>query len=416
VEDDDPISMEPIAELQYPPFNLDELAEGAPEEGLGTRTASPGGKGGASGEGGAGGAGGGRGGTVKFWFDGRLLAHWLVSTGTFTHPTTRQPVTRTTCARLDAYLARHRLAQHPAVTHMFDLCAAGGDAKLAAGAPSGDGDGVRRGAAGERERRRLAVATREALRRDASRRLEQFFAGGDPAADGGYGSYGSYGGIVDDDDRGASMADEADAARRRDDARSRRFLLHSTQDFPALPALPRTPPPLGAVDNEATAAAAVVVAAGARAAAGAEPPYARLTHWLDAADLHAAGGLRALEAALASFAPGAACALVPLPLWRSLGAQFPRRYSLATPDAASRFLVVDTAAATGGGGFGGGCPQVLDHLKRFASKVVTNDATGRCTQLLLADAAPALRDANAALVARRTQPYLLVAGSAFVLL
>ena len=459
IEDDDPISMEPIAELKYPPFDLKELPEEEDDES--NAQGGPGRNGG--GAGGAGGGGGrqgearsrgnekkegsesgGSGSDVKFWFDGRLLAHWLVSTGTFLHPTTRQPVSRRTCARLDTYLARHRLVKQPAVVKMFDLCAPSQGRSSAL--PSDEADGATSDGSGDRERRRLAVTTREALRRDASRLLEQFFAGGGDDDDvmqgrissrsgSGSGS-GHGGGLVDDDDGDASLADESAAAARRAHARSQRFLLHSTLDFPALPvAAPPLPPPppsnnqtLQASSPLSQPAAEVgpmsvstsVSALGAGAAANATPLYANLTHWLDAADLHASGGVRALESALAAFAPGVACALVPLSLWRSLSTMFPRRYSLATPEAASRFLVVDDDVAfsgSGGGGFnGGGCPQVLDHLKHFASKVVTNDATGRCHRMLLAESALALRDANAAFIACRTQPYLLAAGSAFVLL
>ena len=444
VEDDDPISMEPIAELKYPPFNLKELPEDEEES---NAQDGPGGSGAGGGsqsvvngsrienrEGSK--SGGSSGSDVKFWFDGRLLAHWLVSTGIFLHPTTRQPVSRRTCARLDAYLARHRLVKQPAVVKMFDLCAPNQSTSSGA-VSSGETDrATNAGDNGDRERRRLAITTREALRRDASRLLEQFFADGDDAMEGNsrvHSGESPGGGLVDDDEGDTSLADESAAAARRAHARSQRFLLHSTLDFPALPVTaPRNlapPSSQPASEAEPMVLAPSVSAVGAGAAANAVPLYVNLTHWLDAADLHASGGVRALESALAAFAPGAACALIPVSLWRTLSSMFPRRYSLATPDAAERFLVVDGdvivpqgGSSAGGGdtaacGFnGGGCPQVLDHLKHFASKVVTNDATGRCNRILLAESAPALRDANAAFIACRTQPYFLAAGAAFVLL
>ena len=72
---EDPISLEPIAELNYPPFEL--LNEAASE--------------------------------VATCFDGRVLAHYLVSTGNFKHPITRRDLTGKECRNLDAYLKDHKL-------------------------------------------------------------------------------------------------------------------------------------------------------------------------------------------------------------------------------------------------------------------------------------------------------------------
>ena len=65
----DPISLEPLAELGYPPFELG-----------------------------------------PHLFDGRVLAFYVVSTGTFLNPMSREELTHDDCAALDAYLKRHGLA------------------------------------------------------------------------------------------------------------------------------------------------------------------------------------------------------------------------------------------------------------------------------------------------------------------
>jgi hypothetical protein len=59
----DPISLDPIADLNYPPFEL--LNDGSGEQAT--------------------------------FFDGRILAHYLVSTGNFTHPMTRRELTVKEC-------------------------------------------------------------------------------------------------------------------------------------------------------------------------------------------------------------------------------------------------------------------------------------------------------------------------------
>ena len=73
LQDDDPISLEPLAALRYEPFNLP-ASEGIPA-----------------------------------FFDPRMLANYLVSAANFAHPLNRRPLTRDECAALDAHIARCRL-------------------------------------------------------------------------------------------------------------------------------------------------------------------------------------------------------------------------------------------------------------------------------------------------------------------
>jgi hypothetical protein len=77
LSEEDPISLEPLAELNYPPFPLLNDDESR----------------------------------VATHFDGRVLAHYLVSTGTFQHPITRRDLTHAECGSLDAYLAQHKLGE-----------------------------------------------------------------------------------------------------------------------------------------------------------------------------------------------------------------------------------------------------------------------------------------------------------------
>jgi hypothetical protein len=75
----DPISLEPLSELPYPPLQLH--VDAAADDG----------------------------GTVEAWFDGRVLASYLVSTGRFAHPISRRELEGGECTAIDAYLRRHRL-------------------------------------------------------------------------------------------------------------------------------------------------------------------------------------------------------------------------------------------------------------------------------------------------------------------
>ena len=75
----DPISLDPIRTLRHPPFELradPAAAHNSPD---------------------------------SDWYDGQLLASYLVSTGNFTHPMSRRELTRAECAALDAYLKENRL-------------------------------------------------------------------------------------------------------------------------------------------------------------------------------------------------------------------------------------------------------------------------------------------------------------------
>ena len=75
----DPISLEPLRLLRYPPF------ECRADLSLSHCVASD-------------------------WFDGRVLASYLVSTGNFTHPISRRELTRADCAALDRYLVENCLS------------------------------------------------------------------------------------------------------------------------------------------------------------------------------------------------------------------------------------------------------------------------------------------------------------------
>jgi len=72
----DPISLEPLADLPYPPFVL--RANRARV-------------------------------SANDNFDGNVLASYLVSTGRFDHPISRRELVREECVRLDAYLVHHKL-------------------------------------------------------------------------------------------------------------------------------------------------------------------------------------------------------------------------------------------------------------------------------------------------------------------
>ena len=69
----DPISLEPLSELKYPPFEI------VGDDGH------------------------------KHYFDGQCLASYMVSTSQFLNPMNREPLKTRDCQRLDAYLRTHRL-------------------------------------------------------------------------------------------------------------------------------------------------------------------------------------------------------------------------------------------------------------------------------------------------------------------
>jgi len=86
----DPISLEPLSELRYPPFNLPIDADDGNHAEL---------------------------------YDARVLSNYLVSSGNFSHPTSRRPLQRAECQRMDTFIRRHRLGR-PCVTASFDHQAA----------------------------------------------------------------------------------------------------------------------------------------------------------------------------------------------------------------------------------------------------------------------------------------------------
>lgn len=95
----DPISLDPIRTLRYPPFELKADPTSAVQH------------------------------IDSDWYDGAVLASYLVSTGNFTHPISRRELIRDECAALDEYIAEHRL-QGGGVAEAYDL-----RAEYAAGRP-----------------------------------------------------------------------------------------------------------------------------------------------------------------------------------------------------------------------------------------------------------------------------------------
>eukprot|EP00941_MAST-03F_sp_MAST-3F-sp1_P001954 g1954.t1 len=75
-----PISLEPLCELDYPPFQLDS----------------------------------------DHLFDAKMLAEYLVVTGNFCNPLSRKPLTRASCQKLDAFLLLHNLEEFK-VASAFDM-------------------------------------------------------------------------------------------------------------------------------------------------------------------------------------------------------------------------------------------------------------------------------------------------------
>ena len=94
---EDPISLEPLRTLRCPPFHCRadlSLAHATPSD----------------------------------WFDGRVLAMYLVSTASFLHPISRRALTRDECVKLDEHVTVHQLcAAH--VVRVFDG-AQNGDANV----------------------------------------------------------------------------------------------------------------------------------------------------------------------------------------------------------------------------------------------------------------------------------------------
>ena len=83
LQDDCPLTLEPLAELPYPPFGITEQKH-------------------------------------THYFDGNVLGLYLVGRGVFKNPLSRQDLSRSDCARLDAYLAQNKLKQSR-VLEAYDL-------------------------------------------------------------------------------------------------------------------------------------------------------------------------------------------------------------------------------------------------------------------------------------------------------
>lgn len=88
LEDIDPISMEPLSELRYPPLQL-------PVD---------------------------EGGSVQQWFDGRILASYLVSTGRFAHPSSRRELGPDECDKIDKYLLDNSTCPLSAAAAALSAC------------------------------------------------------------------------------------------------------------------------------------------------------------------------------------------------------------------------------------------------------------------------------------------------------
>ena len=95
----DPISLEPIRDLDYAPFEIvsehtrvpadtDAAPERSKAEALKTTSTTA---------------------SVTHYFDGQFLANYVVSTANFINPVNRAPMDHATCTRLDTYLTMHGL-------------------------------------------------------------------------------------------------------------------------------------------------------------------------------------------------------------------------------------------------------------------------------------------------------------------
>ncbi len=55
---------------------------------------------------------------IEYFFDGPILAHYLVSSRTFIHPISRRPLIRSECVLLDTHNSRYSMA--PNVAEAYD--------------------------------------------------------------------------------------------------------------------------------------------------------------------------------------------------------------------------------------------------------------------------------------------------------
>ena len=129
---EDPISLEPLRVLAYPPFQC----KADPE--LAHRTDSD-------------------------YFDGHVLSMYLVSTANFVHPISRRDLTREECVALDHYCTLHGLCGAH-VTHVFDSAGSSKDATAVAMMQAQAGDVLQSlfGRQAERRNRRGSLEPRPA--------------------------------------------------------------------------------------------------------------------------------------------------------------------------------------------------------------------------------------------------------------
>ena len=92
LNDIDPITLEPLSSLPYPPFVLE--SGSGPSRGSGDRASSSSSLASARS-------------TKRFYFDGEALAEFLISSANFCNPMNRDRLSKTDCERLDAYVEMH---------------------------------------------------------------------------------------------------------------------------------------------------------------------------------------------------------------------------------------------------------------------------------------------------------------------
>jgi hypothetical protein len=262
----DPISLEPVAELEYPPFELMKVAGALPASASPAPAPAVGP-------------------APSTWYDGAVLAHYITSTGVFLDPMTRQPLTRATCQRLDNYLAENRLRPLN-VTSAFDvsqmLRRKKGGKRGRAGRGGGEtgADVSRRreatvvlhslfefkryrenGLAAAQQRKWDPTAAKAAGRPHGSAQSSGFRY---RRAEAVVGAREGRSRLVDDDDwvaEGAGGDVEFSRPGDREHGRAVRRALQSEAHFPSLPSRP------GSAESAAAAAAADAAAADAESAA-----------------------------------------------------------------------------------------------------------------------------------------------------
>ena len=193
-EEADPITLEPLNSLPYPPFRL-QLGE---EDSRGAL------------------------------FDAKALADYLSAAKLFLNPLSRRALTREDCVRLDAHLRKHRLGRYT-VARDFDEAVAAQEAAARVG--TAEALAAQRRVAADAVLR--SFFTSSALRRDSSGR-------GQPAPPPAMQQEGNFA-VIDDDAgmaRGRSRADVASLAVRLGAQQQLAGVGASsrTEHFPALPA------------------------------------------------------------------------------------------------------------------------------------------------------------------------------------